>query len=186
MIQRAIRYYLGLTGWLQPRVAKLRYVFLSKTFRRAGQRGSIGRNVQISPHLSIDTGDRVAFRDNCLLAGYGQFIVGSRTSINADCIITAMEHVEIGSDVMLAPRVYILDVDHRFDTRSIPIPQQGYTVSPVIIGDGAWIGAGTIITKGVHIGEGAIIGANSTVTKDIPPYCIAGGVPARILGERPV
>jgi acetyltransferase-like isoleucine patch superfamily enzyme len=110
--------------------------------------------------------------------------IGDRTSINAECIITAVEKVEIGSDVMLAPRVYVLDVDHRFDITSIPISQQGYSVSPVKIEDGAWIGTGVVITKGVTIGEGAIVGANSVVTGDIDPYSIAAGVPARVLRGR--
>ena len=52
---------------------------------------------------------------------------------------------------------------------------------PVRIGNKAWIGARTIVLKGVTIGEGAIIGAGSVVTGDVPPWMLAAGNPARII-----
>lgn len=53
-----------------------------------------------------------------------------------------------------------------------------------VIGNDVWIGQNVTVMPGVHIGDGAIIGANTTVTKDIPPYCIAGGNPAKIIKKR--
>ena len=53
--------------------------------------------------------------------------------------------------------------------------------APIVIKDGAHIGIGSIIMPGVTIGEGAVIGAGSVVTKDIPPYCVAVGVPAKVI-----
>ncbi|WP_277422331.1 acyltransferase [Minwuia thermotolerans] len=133
----------------------------------------------------MDLGARVGIRENVIIGGYGHFIVGNDTAINEGCIITAMEKVEIGANVMLAPRVYLLDVDHRFERRDIPISKQGYLVRPVRIEDDVWIGTGAVITKGVTIGRGAIIGANSVVTRDVPAYAIAAGVPAMVVKGRP-
>jgi acetyltransferase-like isoleucine patch superfamily enzyme len=56
---------------------------------------------------------------------------------------------------------------------------------PVLISDYAWIGANVVVLKGVTIGEGAIIGAGSVVTKDVPAYTIVAGNPAKILREIP-
>lgn len=53
--------------------------------------------------------------------------------------------------------------------------------APIVIKDGAHIGIGSIIMPGVTIGEGAVIGAGSVVTRDIPPYCVAVGVPAKVI-----
>ena len=53
--------------------------------------------------------------------------------------------------------------------------------SPIVIEDGAHIGIGSIIMPGVTVGKGAVIGAGSVVTKDIPPYCVAVGVPAKVI-----
>ncbi|MEM9433536.1 MAG: transferase [Pseudomonadota bacterium] len=49
-----------------------------------------------------------------------------------------------------------------------------------VIGNEVEIGAGTVIIGAVHVGDGSIIGANAVVTKDIPPGCVAVGVPARV------
>ncbi len=54
----------------------------------------------------------------------------------------------------------------------------------ISIGHDVWIGAETLIKRGVTIGEGAVIGARSLVTKDVPPYAIVGGAPARLIRYR--
>ena len=53
-----------------------------------------------------------------------------------------------------------------------------------VIGNDVWVGHKAIIMPGVKIGDGAIIGAGSMVTKDVPPYAIAAGVPAKVLRKR--
>ena len=55
----------------------------------------------------------------------------------------------------------------------------------VIIGNKSWIGFNSIILKGITIGEGAIIGAGSVVTKDVPPWTIVAGNPMRTIREIP-
>ncbi len=54
----------------------------------------------------------------------------------------------------------------------------------IVVNDDVWIGYGATILSGVNIGQGAIIGANSVVSKDVPPYAIVGGVPARVIRYR--
>jgi len=57
-------------------------------------------------------------------------------------------------------------------------------VGPISIGDRAWIGPNVTILHGVTIGEGAIIAAGAVVTRNIPPYTLAGGIPAKKIGDR--
>ena len=54
---------------------------------------------------------------------------------------------------------------------------------PVCIEDDAWIGAGSIILRGVTIGKAAIVGAGSVVTQDVPPYTVVVGNPARVVRQ---
>lgn len=64
------------------------------------------------------------------------------------------------------------------------IPCQGKSKGKVIIGNDVWIGLDVLILSGVTIGDGAIVGARSVVTKDVPPYAIAAGNPARVVKYR--
>ena len=57
-----------------------------------------------------------------------------------------------------------------------------YLKAPVSIGDRTYIGAKSVIAKGVTIGDHAVVGACSFVNHDVPPYTIAAGVPARPIG----
>jgi maltose O-acetyltransferase len=93
----------------------------------------------------------------------------------------------IGEHVMMGPEVVILDRNHRFDDPTRPIGEQGETESrPPVIGNNIWIGTRAIILPGVRVGDGAIIGAGSVVTKDVAPYTIVGGNPAKVVGFRGV
>lgn len=53
-----------------------------------------------------------------------------------------------------------------------------------IIGNDVWLGANSLVLKGVKIGDGAVIGAGAVVTKDVPPYAIVGGNPAKVIKMR--
>ena len=50
-------------------------------------------------------------------------------------------------------------------------------------GDSVWLGAGCVVLPGVTIGRGTIVGAGSVVVGDLPPMCLAAGVPARVLRQ---
>lgn len=54
----------------------------------------------------------------------------------------------------------------------------------IVLGNDVWIGFEAVILSGVHIGDGAIVGARSIVTKDVPPYTIVAGAPARPIRRR--
>ena len=59
-----------------------------------------------------------------------------------------------------------------------------HTKGDVVIGNDVWLGACSVIMSGVTIGNGAVVGANSVVTKDVPDYCVVAGNPARIIKKR--
>lgn len=56
--------------------------------------------------------------------------------------------------------------------------------APVTIGNDVWIGDGAFIRRGITIGDGAVIGARTVVTRDVPPYAVVVGMPARITRYR--
>lgn len=87
---------------------------------------------------------------------------------------------------MIASNVFITDHDHGDtspESLEITPSKRPLRHSPVKIEDNVWIGQNAIILKGVTIGESSIIAAGSVVTRDIPPFCVAAGIPAAILKQ---
>lgn len=105
--------------------------------------------------------------------------VGNRVQIGASTRFMIGGGLTLGDDVLMAPEVVFVDVNHRWRDTSTPIKDQGWEPpQPIKVGAGAWIGIRAVILPGVEIGEGAIIGAGSVVTHSIPPMAIAMGNPA--------
>jgi acetyltransferase-like isoleucine patch superfamily enzyme len=108
--------------------------------------------------------------------------IGRGTSIAGNCVISAVRSVRLEEEVLLARNVYISDHIHKYSEIATAILAQGVDkILPVLIQRGAWLGQNVVICPGVTVGEGAVIGANSVVTKDVPSRCIAAGAPARIV-----
>lgn len=96
--------------------------------------------------------------------------------------------VTIGKNVWITAGCQLLchQRDLSYYERGKPVMDCPLKYAPIMIKDGAHIGIGSIIMPGVTIGKGAVIGAGAVVTKDVPDYCVAVGVPARVvktLGE---
>jgi len=108
---------------------------------------------------------------------------GKYCFIGPDCHIGP--RVIIGNYVMLGPAVMIIGNDHNFDRVGVPIIFSGRPPQRATeIGDDVWIGARSIVLRGVCIGAGAVIAAGSVVTGDVPPLTVYGGTPARHIRRR--
>lgn len=168
---------------LKPYISQLRFLVRSINFKSFGQNCSLGHSVEINCR-NIVLDNNVAIRDNVRIGGNGECIIGDGTVINSYTLIACYKKISIGQNVMIAPYVYILDIDHNYENKKIPISKQGYKTDSVIIEDDVWIGTNVIITKGVKIGKGSIVAANSLVNKDIKEYSIYGGTPAKFIKKR--
>ncbi|MBT3178540.1 MAG: acyltransferase [Desulfobacula sp.] len=112
--------------------------------------------------------------------------IGNNVYIGHGATISCKSGLKIGDGVTIGPGLTIMGGDHNFHTvgkRLFEVETGGENL-PVLIEDDVWIGAKTIILKGVVIGEGSVIGAGSVVTKKIPPYTICAGNPARKINPR--
>jgi len=115
-------------------------------------------------------------------------IFGNNVQLNDYVHIAAVISVTIGNNVLIASKVFISDHNHGgygtdgyHDSPDIAPILRPLRAKSVIIEDNVWIGELVSILPGVTIGQGAVIGAMSVVNKDIPPYCVAVGVPARVI-----
>jgi acetyltransferase-like isoleucine patch superfamily enzyme len=128
--------------------------------RRLG--ATIGPGVVIHPHTRVI--------EPHLLS------IGPNTFINYDCLLDCTGGVTLGGDVSFGFGVILTtqahDIghgDHRCGTVQL---------RPIVIGDGAWLGASTTVLPGVTIGEGVVVGAGSLVTHDLEANRLYVGVPA--------
>jgi maltose O-acetyltransferase len=161
--------YYGIAARLpgRPPLAKLSSRFRALLCRRFV--AEAGELINIGSHVHLGTGANVR--------------IGNRSGIGRGSEIHG--GVTIGDEVMLAPHVVVLALNHRFDRLDVPIGRQGDR--PLMcprIEDGAWIGLGAIILPGRTIGKEAVVGAGAVVSSDVAPYDIVAGNPAQVVGSR--
>lgn len=130
--------------------------------------GKVGENLVIHSPFRCDFGFNIRIGNN---------FVG-----NFNLTILDEAEVTIGDNVMIGPNCSLITITHALDPDQ---RNEGIMAArPITIGDNAWIAANVVILPGVEIGEGAVIGAGSVVTRSIPAGMLAVGNPCRPL--RPV
>ncbi len=126
--------------------------------------------------------------------------LGAGSILYPETYLSYPQNISIGSDVSIAPGVFIgassqgtITIGDRCaiaaGTRFVT-PTHDYNVLPVssvginkdiIVGEDVWIGTSAIILPGITIHDGAVIAAGAVVAKDVPPDCVVGGVPAKVI-----
>lgn len=129
--------------------------------------------------IRTNVGNNSYIDPQCYIIDANRLTIGSDTHINRQCTLDARGGLTIGSSVSISHGVIIMSGSHDVNSKHF-----NGKFLPINISDYVWIGCGAIILQNVNIGKGAVIAAGAVVTKDIPPYSIAAGVPAKIIGER--
>jgi acetyltransferase-like isoleucine patch superfamily enzyme len=137
----------------------------------------IGENTMIGPHVSLSVG--MTPGQQCLTESVVR--IGDRCLIGSGSGIVGHLGIDIGNDVWTGHHVYITDQNHGYADVTRPISQQTMPEEPVVIGDGSWLGFGTVVLPGSRIGRHVTVGANSVVVGELPDYSVAVGAPARVI-----
>lgn len=123
------------------------------------------------------------YNDFCIISGNPE--IGEGTWIGYHTVIDGTGGLKIGKNCSIASGVHIYTHDStRRAVLGLKRDYEGYSHidrAPVEIGDNCFIGANSVILKGVKIGNRVVIGALSLVNKDLPDDCIAAGNPVRII-----
>ncbi|MEA2294784.1 MAG: hypothetical protein QOE86_2423 [Solirubrobacteraceae bacterium] len=116
--------------------------------------------------------------------------IGPACTFTHDVILSIDTRLDIGARCQIGQGCYVIDGNHRYRDLTVPFLDQGYDYRPIRIEDDAVILSKVTVVN--SIGRRSIVGANSVVTKPVPPYCVVGGVPARVIdyfgppGEAPI
>lgn len=172
-----------------------RWAFAASPLRHAlgscGPRSWIGKPDLITGPAHIHLGRGVTIRQHARLEAVqrpGQprphLEIGDGTHIEMYFHVACADRVIIGSNVLIASRVFITDHDHGRGATGVHPLSTPLKACPAEIGDCCWLGEGAIVLKGVKIGANAVVGAGSVVTHDVPPGAVAAGAPARVIAPR--
>lgn len=165
--------------------------YYPRIFGGFGRRSLMYRPLLLQNPQFIHIGSNVLIRDGVRMQSIQTnkgkiplLRIGDGTSIEQFNHIICHNRVTIGSNVAIAPMCGIVDSTHQWmecpeDTNpgAQLVDDDGF----VEIGDGTFIGMGTLVLPNVRIGKRCFIGANSVVTSDIPDYSVAAGSPAKVI-----
>ncbi|MBD2461558.1 acyltransferase [Oscillatoria sp. FACHB-1407] len=184
ILYRSLFAQMGSSPYIQTGVEFTRAVYME-----LGDRVKVLRDVRLD---CADASSKISLKnDVCLDRGVDikaqrncQIEIGESTYLGAYVCIAGPGSIRIGKDCLIAAQSGLFASNHTFDKLDIPIRKQEPTFKGIVIEDDCWLGTGVKVLDGVTIGKGSVIGAGAVVTKDIPPYSIAVGVPAKIVGTR--
>lgn len=120
----------------------------------------------------------------CIAASGSRIVIGDNVGISGSTI-NADKSITIGNNVLIGSGCLITDSDSHSLDFSDRQERSGdhIATAPVVIGNDVFIGARSMVLKGVTIGDRAIVGAGSVVTKDVPADCIVAGNPAKMIKQ---
>lgn len=170
----------------------IRSMWLSREFKYAGENVKFKSIGALKGAECITIGARTIFDEGLFLTawtslGTPSITIGPGCNFGAFNHITAINSITIGDNCLTGKFVTITDNSHgETDRESLNAPPNKRKVvskGPVTIGNNVWIGDKATILPNVTIGDGAVIAANAVVAKDVPPYCVAAGLPAKIIKD---
>lgn len=107
--------------------------------------------------------------------------VGENFFINAGCVMLDEAPITFGDNVFIGPQCGFYTAIHPLDATRRNAGLE--CARPIAVGNNVWIGGHVTVLPGVSIGDGAVIGAGSVVTRDIPPRVVVVGNPCRVVRE---
>lgn len=134
----------------------------------------LGPGVSFAPNVSFRNAERISIGEGSHIGEHSIIWAGNSTG-----------RIVLGAKALLAPHVTLTASNYGIQRNGVPIMDQEKDEGDIIVGSDVWLGANVVVLRGVTIGDGAVVGAGAVVTRDLPDYCIAAGVPARVIGHRP-
>lgn len=107
--------------------------------------------------------------------------LGRRSVIGPNVILYNVDRIDIAEDVTISQNVHLCTASHNIESI-----ERELIHSSIIIERGSWVFADAFVAMGVKIGEGAIVGARSVVTKNVEAFDVIGGNPAKVIKKRKV
>jgi len=164
----------------------IRYFINIVRFKRIGKHPVFADYIEFKNSKNVEAGNYCTFgKGVCLETGKtGKISIGNNVELSRYILLSALASIEIGDDTLIGEFTSIRDSDHGICLEEGLIRAQKSNSRAIRIGNDVWIGRGCAILKGVVVGDGAIVGANSVLTKDVEPNTVVAGCPAKFIKRR--
>lgn len=173
-------------------------VFGNNIVIRHSKKIILGNNVIIDDNVLLDAkgsensgitlkDDVFIGRNSIISCKGGEIILEERANVGFNCEIFSSNKVVIGKDNLIAAYTYVVGGgNYKLERTDIPINQQPDFEGKggVITEEDVWLAAHVVLLDGTKIGKGSVVAAGAVVSGEIPPYSIAGGVPAKVIKSR--
>lgn len=197
MVKYVIRFFFKIKRKIRRISGNLKFSFYKMTFNHV----TYGRNIKVNGifylnlYGDVKMGDNIKFNNHTVFnfAGINRptsisvskdasLIIGDNCGFSGTSIFCSKQ-ISIGENCIFGVNTSIWDTDFHDINRRVPDDLNNTKSKPIIIQDNVFIGANTIILKGVTIGEGAVIGAGSIVTNDVEAFTINAGSPCKMINK---
>ena len=156
-----------------------------------GKDSYLGKCINLKNPQYISLGKSVRIKDGFRIECYNDYLgktfsprfeIGDNVTIGYRFSALVADKMIIGNNTLIASDVLLTTENHTMNPETgLPCVKQPLSSAPIEIDEGCWIGEKAVILPGVKIGKNCIIAASAVVSTNIPAYCIAAGVPARVI-----
>ncbi|MDE6150613.1 MAG: WcaF family extracellular polysaccharide biosynthesis acetyltransferase [Prevotella sp.] len=155
------------------------WYFVNALFVRASWNPFMGIKVALLRAFGARIGKGLVIKNNVIIKSPWNLVVGDYCWLGEGCWIDNLDKVTIGSNVCISQGAMLLTGNHDYTMPSMP-----YRNAPIVIEDGAWVGAQTTVCPGVTVHRNAILTVGSVATKDMDGNGIYQGNPAVKVRDR--
>ncbi|MEX2595455.1 MAG: WcaF family extracellular polysaccharide biosynthesis acetyltransferase [Salibacteraceae bacterium] len=169
-------------GWYDPGAGpakRLMWYLTSVVFFQSASLLPYALKASMLRWFGAEIGEKVVIKPRVTIKYPWKLIIGDHTWVGEHVWIDNLDRVSIGSNVCLSQGAMILSGNHNYSSPSFDL-----MIKPISIGNGAWIGAKSVVTQGVKVGNEAVLTVGSVASSDLAPYGIYRGNPAVKVKER--
>jgi putative colanic acid biosynthesis acetyltransferase WcaF len=169
-------------SWYQPGRSKLwqiAWFLIGLPILRSSILPSSALRVRLLKFFGAEVGEGVVIKPGVRIKYPWHLRLGNDVWLGESCWIDNLTTVRIGNDVCISQGAYLCTGNHNWSDPSFAL-----AVEPILLGDGAWVGAHAFLSPGVVLGDGAIATGGSVITKNVPAFEIHAGNPAVFVRRR--
>ena len=155
------------------------WYFINALFVRSSWNPFMGIKIFLLKLFGAKIGNGLVIKNNVVIKYPWKLVIGDNVWLGEGCWLDNLDYITIGNNVCISQGSLLITGNHDYKQSNFP-----YKNAPIVVEDGAWIGAKAVVAPGVNIGTHSILTLGTIITKDTEPYGIYQGNPGVKIKER--